>query len=62
MHIILLYIPVYAGELDKIEIDARDFDAESINVLVISITVNGQTAQRSVNFTGECAYISHLLR
>ena len=53
---------MYAGELDKIEIDARDFDAESINVLVISITVNGQTAQRSVNFTGECAYISHLLR
>ena len=60
MHIKI--INIYAGELDKIEIDARDFDAGSINVLVISITVNGQTAQRSVNFTGEFAYISHLLR
>ena len=44
----------YAGELDKIEVNVRDFDAGSSNVLVISFTKNGLTAQSSITFTGEC--------
>ena len=47
----------YTGELNNIQIDARDFDAGSSNVLVISFTVNGLTAERSVTFTGEYAPI-----
>ena len=48
---------LYTGELDNIQIDARDFDAGSSNVLVISFTANGLTAERSVTFTGEYAPI-----
>ena len=46
---------LYTGELDKIEIDASDFDAGSSNVLVVSFTANGLTTQRSITFTGKCA-------
>ena len=46
---------VYAGELDKIEIDTSNFDDGSVNVLVISFTTNGQTGQRTITFLGECA-------
>ena len=49
---------MHAGELDNIQIDARDFEAGSSNVLVVSFTVNGMTAQRSITFTGECAPIN----
>ena len=48
---------LYAGELDNIQIDARDFDAGSSNVLEVAFTVNGLTTQRSITFTGKCAHI-----
>ena len=47
---------VYAGELDKIEIDTSNFDDGSVNVLVISFTTNGQTGQRTITFLGECIH------
>lgn len=46
---------LYTGELDNIQIDARDFDAGSSNMLVISFTANGLTAEQSITFTGEYA-------
>ena len=48
---------MHAGELGNIQIDARDFEAGSSNVLVVSFTANGLTAERSITFSGERAPI-----
>ena len=49
---------LYVGELDSIQIDAKDFHAGSSNILVISFTANGLTAEQSIAFKGE----RHILR
>lgn len=41
-----------AGELDGIQIDVSTFAPGSTNVLVVSFTKNGLTAQQTLTFSG----------
>ena len=51
--IIIMHVQLYTGELDNIEIDARDFEADFSNILTVSFTKNGLTAQQVITFTGK---------